>query len=461
MTPSQIEVRMCKVQALHRLLEKQIFAVPQLQREFVWNGRKSADLLDSMHRHVPIGTILLWKTDPQRRNLLREQFHILPPYDRSNDEIWFLIDGQQRLSVIHQAFRGETKENYWGREIEFRRMCFAVWPYKDDDEQSSFSYRPPMEGRYVSIVDILSPNWRYKLRKCAAWKIKKIEDCRNRLLKYELPLVSIRTNSLDDVRTTFIRINSGGMRVTAADQAFARAARFDLRQLARNARQQLTDFERMSFDPIILGFLFANGGREVGQEAVQAMIGRWDKDMRRGKRNIKDFNRTWRRYEDSLVRAVDFLRGNFSVLNDQFLPSENMLATLPVFFLHNGAQPSATQRRELTKWFWATALGQRYSGRGYRSNMIWDLSFFQRLAKNGRARFSLDEPAEKSERPQSAVHAERCPEQCVLLSLGHAEAAPLQERRTDPHRDCCSPCEQEEQAPHFPQDPSPVLESRL
>jgi hypothetical protein len=119
--------------------------------------------------------------------------------------------------------------------------------------------------------------------------------------------------------------------------------------------------------------------------------------MRRGKRKIKDFNKTWGRYVDSLGRAVDFLRENFCVLNDQFLPSENMLATLPVFFQQNRAQPSATQRTELRKWFWATALGQRYSGHGYRDNMLGDLRFFQRLAENGRARFGMDEPADKSD----------------------------------------------------------------
>jgi hypothetical protein len=388
---------MHKVKTLRRLLEQQIFAVPQLQREFVWNGKKAAALLDSIYRHIPIGTILLWKTDPQRRNLLREHLHILPHYDSANDEIWFLIDGQQRLSVIYQAFHGETKKNFWGRDIDFRRLCFAVWPYDDDDKGTTFSYRPSIEGRYVSIVDILSGNWRHKLRKYAHWKLRKIEECRRRILNYELPLVSVHTNNLEDVRTTFIRINSGGMRVTSADQAFARASRFNLRQLARVARLELHDFDMMSFDPIILGFMFANGGREVGQKAIQTMIGRWDKEMRSGKLKIKDFNKKWKRYANALSKSVDFLRENFCVYNDEFLPSENMLATLPIFFLHNGAQPSSAQRKELRKWFWATALGQRYSGRGYRNNIISDLRFFQRLAKHRRGRFILDERVDKAD----------------------------------------------------------------
>ncbi len=397
MSQGQIEVRMHKVKALRRLLEQQVFAVPQLQREFVWNGPKSAALLDSIYRHIPIGTILLWKADPQRRNLLREQLHLLPPYSRANDEIWFLIDGQQRLSVIYQAFHGETKKNFWGRDVDFRRICFGVRPYDDDDTQSAFSYRPPVEGRYVSIVDILSSNWRQKLRKYADWKLKKIEECRQRILNYELPLVSVRTANLEDVRTTFIRINSGGMRVTSADQAFALASRFNLRQLARVERQELQDFEMMSFDPIILGFMFASGGNQVGQKAIQTRIGRWEKDVRCGKLKIKEFNKMWKYYANALSKSVDFLRENFCVYNDEFLPSENMLATLPIFFLHNGAQPTTAQRNELRKWFWATALGQRYSGRGYRKNLISDIQFFQRLAKHGRARFTLEVRVDKSD----------------------------------------------------------------
>ena len=82
-----------------------------------------------------------------------------------------------------------------------------------------------------------------------------------------------------------------------------------------------------------------------------------------------------------MQRTVDFLRRDFRMYNLSFLPSENMLATLSFFFHENGANPNTSQKVELRKWFWATAVCQRYSGRGYRRNMIGDLDFFRRLAR--------------------------------------------------------------------------------
>src|SRR5947209_16213103 len=103
---NDIRIKMLTIRSLHQLLGRQVFAVPQLQREFVWNGKRAAKLLDSIYRRMPIGTMLIWDTDRNKQNLLREQLHILPAYDPSNDELWYLIDGQQRLSVIWQSFSG-------------------------------------------------------------------------------------------------------------------------------------------------------------------------------------------------------------------------------------------------------------------------------------------------------------------------------------------------------------------
>jgi hypothetical protein len=101
-------IKRLSISHIHRRLDDGIFALPRLQREFVWNGRKAAVLLDSIYRGMPIGTISVWNTARGRQNLLRKTLHILPPYSNANDEIWFLIDGQQRLSVLHQSILGNV-----------------------------------------------------------------------------------------------------------------------------------------------------------------------------------------------------------------------------------------------------------------------------------------------------------------------------------------------------------------
>jgi len=41
--------------------------IPQFQRDFVWNIKKSSELLDSIVKGYPIGTFILWKTKERLR----------------------------------------------------------------------------------------------------------------------------------------------------------------------------------------------------------------------------------------------------------------------------------------------------------------------------------------------------------------------------------------------------------
>jgi uncharacterized protein with ParB-like and HNH nuclease domain len=38
------------------------YAIPRLQREFVWDGARAAKLMDSIYRRMPIGSLLVWET---------------------------------------------------------------------------------------------------------------------------------------------------------------------------------------------------------------------------------------------------------------------------------------------------------------------------------------------------------------------------------------------------------------
>src|ERR1017187_8354517 len=96
------------IDKLHDLLLQRCFAIPKLQRNFVWDAKRAAKLLDSVYHGMPIGSLFLWEMDQESGNLIRQsETEILPLFSPDNSKIWFVIDGQQRLSVIYQAFCGE------------------------------------------------------------------------------------------------------------------------------------------------------------------------------------------------------------------------------------------------------------------------------------------------------------------------------------------------------------------
>lgn len=393
------QIHQVSVRKLRRLLKERVFAVPKLQREFVWNGKRAAALLDSIYRHMPIGSILVWETKAKSYDLLRQALHILPPFDPGNAHGWFLIDGQQRLSVIHEAFEGGEKTNSNGQVIDFGRLCFVLMPDDDEDDPTRFVYRKPVYRQFVSVQDVLDRDWQQRHKGYTKLLLEKIKNCRDRILGYKAPVIVVHSDEIEEIREVFLRINSLGMKISAADRAFARAATIDLRDLAHSLRAGLDPgFHDLDFTVVLQGFSFVTPERDldVGQRVLEATIKWWENRIENdGKEGV--FFRRWGDYRTAFGKAVDYLHQHFGVYHSGFLPSQNMLATMSVFFFHHPPAPNSRQAREIKKWFWTTGVASRYSGRGYRQNMIADVKLFKRLAHSGNTRFVFQDRVDRLE----------------------------------------------------------------
>jgi hypothetical protein len=379
----RIYVKPVALSRLRGLVESGIFAVPQLQREFVWNATKACQLLDSIYRNYPIGTLLVWKTSHRNEGQLRKSLHILPPYNSANKDVFFLVDGQQRLSVLwHLMGGGEAKVRNADRaEVDFSHIHFDPSASVGD---ALFVYRKRLPGdlgrRLVPVVDMLSPGWRRRLGPHKARALARIENCRSRVLSYKALIVFCETGELAEVRETFVRINSLGMKIGAADRAFARASKFDLRGHVRDCQTRLKHgFDRVSEQTVLQTTALALGRKDLGERAIDAMVTSLESSAAERAR----FDKVWRVLRESFAVATDYLVYELNVPNFGFLPSEPMVTILALFFLHNrNKRPSRAAKERLRQWFWATAVGARYTGRGYRPNILADAAFVERLANN-------------------------------------------------------------------------------
>ncbi|MCA1563197.1 MAG: DUF262 domain-containing protein [Acidobacteria bacterium] len=81
-------------------IEREVIALPDLQRPFVWEDTKVRDLLDSLFVGFPVGTLVLWhtSTDREARALGGDR-----PGLRATT---LVIDGQQRLTSLYSVMRG-------------------------------------------------------------------------------------------------------------------------------------------------------------------------------------------------------------------------------------------------------------------------------------------------------------------------------------------------------------------
>ncbi len=74
--------------------------LPLFQREFVWTPSKVIELVDSMYKGYPIGSFFYWKASRKYVTLFRDIRSLSLPQPAPDQELFFVLDGQQRLTSI-------------------------------------------------------------------------------------------------------------------------------------------------------------------------------------------------------------------------------------------------------------------------------------------------------------------------------------------------------------------------
>lgn len=385
----QVTSQTISIRRLFDWFDQRCLAVPELQREFVWNPQRACALLDSIYKGYPIGSAMIWRTGKNNAHHLRHSdMHALPGFDQSqNQHILFLIDGQQRLSVLYQVRRGEKIFNSNGREIRFGDIYFTL-----EDEERRFVYlRRPDPTIHFKATTILSERWRQAFRKLPKGKREELKACRGRLLDYRIFLTFVKTRELADVRETFIRINTQGMRITEADRAFSSASRVKplhrFRQLCQRLPLGYADIDKAVYWTTLV---LIRGIEDLGQKA----FARLTKQIETTEDGELWFQRHEPKVAESIKLACDYLTNRLRVFDFSLLPYENMIAMLALFFYwNNRAQPSRHQREQIRRWFWHTAVLKRYAGSGYRRNLLSDAKLFKSLGQSRRGTYVVTERA--------------------------------------------------------------------
>lgn len=393
MEPTDLTVQQKSISVLLRAVDERRFAIPRLQREFVWDGPKAAKLLDSIVLGMPIGMITIWQAPRAQRLHLRQKYHVLPQFNPDHPVVWFLMDGQQRVSVLHHVREGKVLENGNRREIDFSRVVLAL---EADEDEQVIRYRKPVDGEFVSVSAILSSRWRTILSGLPKRKFAKVEKVRDAIRDYPLFLMFHRA-SIEQVREAFLRLNTQGMKITTADAIFSRAEGLELRDVVHEVRDGLGErFCDLRDQPILFALLAAHGEVELGRQALERALDRMQAEVAADPSRRKSVERTWRQLRDCFGKAVDYLDQNFKVLNLNYLYSDYMVAMLALFFYKNdGGGPGAFQREQINRWFWSTTVSSRYTGRNYSRYIKTDVKYFTALAEGARKQFRFTPEADR------------------------------------------------------------------
>jgi hypothetical protein len=209
-----------------------------------------------------------------------------------------------------------------------------------------------------------------------------------------LPVLYIDTKKVEHVRQTFIRINAQGMRISEADKAFSQAQKVSPLHRYHQLRSQMASgFAGLSREIYWNALVLARGHRSLGQKSFS----RLSRDIEKKAEAEQWFNKQEPRVAIAIRKACDYMQNTLGVRSMEFLPSENMIAVLALFFHANVAQPNAIQRKQIRLWFWYVAVAQRYVGASYEQHILKDVDFFTELGRKRKGIYQIEQrvPAHK------------------------------------------------------------------
>lgn len=259
-------------------IDKKVYLLPAIQREFVWKTTQIERIFDSLMRDYPIGIFLFWVVE--KENIGNFQFYEFiknfheterrhnPKADiKGCDKITAVLDGQQRLTAFYLGLRGtyadKIKSKRWDNALAFplRKLYLnLLGPAEDVNLEYDFRFLTDKEavkrGKnyfWFPVGNILN------FKRESEVNAYMIEQGISRLDQEKaifandalFKLFSIinkdpvihyfleKGEKLDKVLNIFIRVNSGGTPLSYSDLLLSIAT---AQWKNKDAREEITQF---------------------------------------------------------------------------------------------------------------------------------------------------------------------------------------------------------------------------
>lgn len=247
--------------------------LPAIQREFVWTPQQIEKLFDSIMCGYPISSFLFWKIREEKKkdwisyDFIKD-FDKEHPHNKEanldgvNQDIYLVLDGQQRITSLNIALRGSYRF-FYRRWMKTRLYLNLLWrPNGDNPEEMTYQFlfkedasvlpRTNYPQIWYHVGDILN----YDDPEDAKDGIEPLmKDCSGEDKKFARRMISRlfsainvtqiinyyeeKSDDYDKVLEIFIRTNTGGQKLEYSDILLSTATA-KWRHL--NAREEINKF---------------------------------------------------------------------------------------------------------------------------------------------------------------------------------------------------------------------------
>ncbi len=352
-------------------IEDGVVKIPQFQRQFVWEKKKSAKLIDSMVKGYPIGTFIYWRTDEYLRSV-RNIGNITLPERKKDEKTNYIIDGQQRITSIFAAIKGETIEREDGDQEDFSELYVDLEASPDEDIIVTDKPSNHNDKSYIKLKDLIDFDVEV-FSQYNSDKLKQINSLRQNLTGYNINTIVLKNASIEEATDVFTRMNTGGKALTLFDIMVAKtyvSGKFDLHEKYNELNEQL---EALSFSDIpptvvlqVVCLLLSN---DIGQKAMLNL----DKNK---------FVDKWPKAIECIKLSVEFFKG-YGIPASKLLPYPSLVIPFSYYFFKKNkkSMPTGIDKERLIDFFWRVSLGSRYS-KASNSNLLSDIGKINEIIEN-------------------------------------------------------------------------------
>lgn len=337
------------IRDLNSQVRKGEIKIPQFQRPFVWGNDQALRLLDSVANNYPIGSLLLWRTTEKLATERNLGAFVLPETDDMSPTE-YVLDGQQRLTVLYSALGAELSTPGFSALFDLERERFI----------SSGSATPalhlfPMRWLYQT-TKLLNFRTALQSHPDASKLQERFDGLVDVLTGYQIPVVTLRDLTVEEVCPIFERVNSSGTELSIFDLMVAAtwSKDFDLNETVERIAEALDPKNYGNIrGTTVLKCLAAVRDGSTNRERILA--------LRQLRKKPEDMDDLVERTTHALRQAVDQLVTDFKLYSLDFLPYEAHLVVLTFIYARN-KHLSADQVKRVRQWFWRTSFSERYRG---------------------------------------------------------------------------------------------------
>ncbi len=370
MKSPELSVTPEKIDKLINRINSGDIRIPAFQRGFVWKQNQIVELLDSVVKNYPIGSVLLWNTI-DRLNHTRNIAGYKIPVSKEDYPVNYVLDGQQRISSIYAVFSDKTEQEDSTIKYNPNLDIFEIYY---DFSKKVFVHKNDITSAQDCVIYLRNFLDGAKLIN-ALTSLNKIyhgdaTELYSKLINYELPVVTIKNRDKAEVGIIFERINHTGTKLSIMDLMIAWTWT-DNFHLKEKMDELLEELEEKNFGDLSQNILLQTISGVIQNDTTTPKILELSGDQ------VRD---SWENFCEGLRKAIDFLHTQLNCSIQDFLPFQQQIAPICKFYTEDGT-PNAEQIKSLKKWFWKTSFSNRYSTGQTTSKMNADIDTIIQIRK--------------------------------------------------------------------------------